>query len=1111
MTLPRWVLTLIAALLVTATAAAARAQSSTSGAIQGVVKDRASNEPLAGVTVVATSAALQGAQTVATDDNGYFKISSLPPGTYTITFYYAEITVRRDNVEVGVQKVTPVYQDIATEGAGQVIIVDGKAPAIDPTSTSQGITLDEEYLRNIPVPGRTFEDALGAAAGSQGDGTGVAFSGSTSLENQYYVDGLNTTGLRYGTVGNPVIVDFIEEIEVITGGYNAEYGRATGGIVNVVTKSGSNELEGSVFGYYSPGQLIASREPTPTQASFIDAEDNVAYGLDVGADLGGPIIRDRLWFYAGVQPSLQKVDVTRRIKRRTNCRAVLPDGSLTECDPRPEVDGGYADSRYDVDPETGFFITDTVEEKNIPQTARQLSFLGKLNFQVSPEHQGQASVVGLPFSSRTGGVFGLRDSTEVDTRGLTTDASLSWTSKLNDNKTELEAAVGWHRATVTRDAANDAYDALPFQLLRYGSLGDWAKFGGESARVVDMCTDDVASDPYRGIVNCPEEGGAGYAVGGPGSLIDDKEERWSARLSAIQRVDALGNHELKAGIDVESNRIVTSRRYSGGAFFINNVGLDQIQAFRWVQLDDSATPDPRFDQLCRDTAFGEEIPCDHLPGTAGYPGTEVTGNTLNWAVYLRDSWRIRPNLTINAGIRYEEQRLRYADELQNTVDPLTDQPRGDDAMVLTGMLAPRIGVLYDWTREGRSKIYGHWGRFYESIPLDINDRSFGGEVQYTQDFVPSACGPYDERIGGRDAAACGTMPNQTPDRERLFGSSGVLVAPGIQAQYLDELIVGVEAELFEDLKVGISYQNRWLGRVIEDVSTDGARTYIIANPGEWSQEEEDELEAEIARTTDPATRERLERELVLFRGIRLFDEPRRDYGALQVTLTRRFSRALYVQGSYTYSRTRGNFPGLVSYDNGQVDPNISSQYDLIELLANRDGGLPQDRPHYFKIDGYYQFDLRKQGQLIVGVRARALSGTPIDALGAHYRYGGDEAFLLPRGLLGRSSFEHGVDLRLAYQRELGGNRTLEAFVDLFNVYNNQGVAAVDETYASSLPDNNVNPIVGADYEDLIWAKGLDQNGAEPRVPQSALRNPNFGNPIARYAPFSARFGMRLTF
>src|SRR6185312_14735289 len=207
---------------------------------------------------------------------------------------YADITVEHSGIHVGIGKVTPVFQKInQAQAGGEVVHITATAPTIDPTSTTQGITIDKNYIKNIPVPGRTFDATLGAAAGSQNDGVGVSFSGSSSLENQYYVDGVNTTGLTLGTVGSPVINDLIEEIEVITGGYNAEFGRATGGVVNVVTKTGSNEFKGSVFGYWQPGQLTAAAKVTPINAGSIDAKQDLAYQADFGFELGGPIIKDK--------------------------------------------------------------------------------------------------------------------------------------------------------------------------------------------------------------------------------------------------------------------------------------------------------------------------------------------------------------------------------------------------------------------------------------------------------------------------------------------------------------------------------------------------------------------------------------------------------------------------------------------------------------------------------------------------------------------------------------------------------------------------------------------------------------------------------------------------
>jgi hypothetical protein len=196
----------------------------------------------------------------------------------------------------------------------------------------------------------------------------------------------------------------------------------------------------------------------------------------------------------------------------------------------------------------------------------------------------------------------------------------------------------------------------------------------------------------------------------------------------------------------------------------------------------------------------------------------------------------------------------------------------------------------------------------------------------------------------------------------------------------------------------------------------------------------------------------------------------------------------------------------VSYDNGQIDPNISSQYDLVELTSNRAGPLPQDRPHNLKIDGYYRFDLERQGALTLGWRARLASGTPVDALAGHPLYGIGESFLLPRGTLGRTQLERGLDIHVGYARPLARGMKVEVFADVFNLFDHQGQAAVDEDYTYR---SDAYPIVGGTYEDLVFAKAVTQDGLE--TPDTIIRNADFGNTIARYAPLSARLGARLNF
>jgi hypothetical protein len=499
----------------------ARAQSGTTGAIQGTVKDGANGEKLAGVTVIVTSPSLSQTQTSITDENGYYVVNQLPPGDYLVTFYYADLTVERSGIHVGIGKVTPVYQTLDTgKAGGETIKIQDTAPTIDPTSTTQGITIDKNYIKNIPVPGRTFESALGAAAGSQGDGAGVSFSGSSSLENQYYVDGVNTTGLTYGTVGSPVINDFIEEIEVITGGYNAEYGRATGGLVNVVTKSGSNEFKGSVFGYWQPGVLTAGVERTPVNAASIDVTANTAFDADFGFEVGGPIIKDKLWFFVGFAPAFSQTDYSRITKRQTDCRVLMENGTLSGCDK------ANADTEADIDPNTGFYLTDTLDEETRSATSQTYNTVAKFNYAVTPQHQGQLGVQAQPTNGRSPRVYG-QAGQGTKYNALVTDISAKWTSKLNDNKTELEAVVGWHREAATSDAIDPMQQNQPNQVLYNGDLGTWGRGFGESANTNAGCTDNpspTSSDPYPFITNCPMDA-APYVVGGPGNITREATQR----------------------------------------------------------------------------------------------------------------------------------------------------------------------------------------------------------------------------------------------------------------------------------------------------------------------------------------------------------------------------------------------------------------------------------------------------------------------------------------------------------------------------------------------------------------------------------------------------------
>src|SRR5262249_17958069 len=157
----------------------------------------------------------------------------------------------------------------------------------------------------------------------------------------------------------------------------------------------------------------------------------------------------------------------------------------------------------------------------------------------------------------------------------------------------------------------------------------------------------------------------------PGPMVNDTEQRLNAKAAVTERVKLLGNHEIKAGVDIDSDTADEARLYSGGGVIQNFIGTAIILT-RWVQLRGlegspraMSNPDQRFGNMCTTpnprggAAVGTPTVtflCDYLGGNQGDPGTQVTSNTLNWSAYLRDSWQIMPNLTLNAGLRYEEQR-----------------------------------------------------------------------------------------------------------------------------------------------------------------------------------------------------------------------------------------------------------------------------------------------------------------------------------------------------------------------------------------------------------------------------------------------------------------------
>ena len=288
------------------------AAAQTTGTLSGRLTDT-QGLAVPGVTVTVTGP--QGARSVVSDAEGRFQAAFLVPGTYDVR---AEIQgfriVEIRGVAVSLGQTSEIAIQMEVGGLTETVEVSGSTVVVDTTSTTIGAVLTSDLLQRVPV-GRRFSDTIYLAAGvSSGGSVGRAnpsISGGTGLDNQYVVDGVNITNQGYGALGSYSIVfgslgnatpfDFIKEVQVKTGGYEAEYGQAVGGVVNVVTKSGSNGLRGTFFGYARPRFLQAAPK------SYQSLNGTVQFGknqqTDFGVEASGPIIPNRLFIFGALNPS----------------------------------------------------------------------------------------------------------------------------------------------------------------------------------------------------------------------------------------------------------------------------------------------------------------------------------------------------------------------------------------------------------------------------------------------------------------------------------------------------------------------------------------------------------------------------------------------------------------------------------------------------------------------------------------------------------------------------------------------------------------------------------------------------------------------------------------
>ena len=286
---------------------AMRAQSVV-GQVEGRVLD-GDSLPVSDIAVTATSPSLQGTRTTLTDSRGAFRLQALPVGSYTVRLeHIAYRAVTFEAVRVGLGRTTTLglIRVEAEPVRIEEVIVVGDRPLIDPTTTALDANVEAEYFETLPVSRDSYRSVIEILpnANQSFNGDAVNIAGSTGLENVYYIDGANVTDPFAATTGTDLPYNFIKTIEVKQAGYQAEYGKANGGITNVVTRSGGNRFRVDGFGFLSGSGMSATSTTGP-----LGGQPGSFSTFDVGLSIGGPIARDRLWYFLAYNPLMAQRSV----------------------------------------------------------------------------------------------------------------------------------------------------------------------------------------------------------------------------------------------------------------------------------------------------------------------------------------------------------------------------------------------------------------------------------------------------------------------------------------------------------------------------------------------------------------------------------------------------------------------------------------------------------------------------------------------------------------------------------------------------------------------------------------------------------------------------------